>query len=522
MLDRGSMGRWCASGCAPKRRRASSGLLLLAASFHCEDVSLAYESEVFATVDAQFYALESPSGEPLISRRRYTDTLGLSLYDLYGERRYGAPTLTFRSRLRLDADFGIEPAERDPSSLRYVPGLEQAPLDLMYAYLEGERHLGGVLGFRLGRQHAVDVLGFWSFDGALLSFTTPAYLRLEAYGGIEQRAGLPLLTTPRYQADGVSRGSRESLRDDQWTSYLHQARVAPAFGVALETSDLGFLHARASYRRVQNRDTVVVSPFADDISELRTYSEDRVSTEKVGASLRLDEPGLGAASGSLVRDLYAGVTSDAAFSLDWYAHTRLTVGADYERVVPTFDGDSIFNWFSHSPTTSALGRAELRISRRLQSTLAAGVRWFETEGSPAEYEDLGPQETPDRTHTARLFDVSADAGVRYDLGRGSVALRGGGERGERGHRLGADLTGRRRFGAGRYDALCVLSLWDWSDALRKDRDATSFGYVLGAGLTPGANFFARSRLGVEFEHHMNRLVGQRFRALLTLDMTVLK
>jgi hypothetical protein len=87
--------------------------------------------------------------------------------------------------------------------------------------------------------------------------------------------------------------------------------------------------------------------------------------------------------------------------------------------------------------------------------------------------------------------------------------------------LGGDVTGRRRFG-NRYDGVCVLSLWDWSDALRPDRDATSFGYVLGAGVTPGPNFFARSRFGFELEHEMNRVVGQRFRALLTLDLTVLK
>ena len=74
----------------------------------------------------------------------------------------------------------------------------------------------------------------------------------------------------------------------------------------------------------------------------------------------------------------------------------------------------------------------------------------------------------------------------------------------------------------RYDGLVVLSLWDWSDALRADRDATSFGYVIGGGLTPGPTFFARSRFGIELEHQMNRVVGQRFRALLTLDLTVLK
>jgi len=112
-------------------------------------------------------------------------------------------------------------------------------------------------------------------------------------------------------------------------------------------------------------------------------------------------------------------------------------------------------------------------------------------------------------------------GTRYDYGNGSVGVRGGGEVGQRGHRLGGDVTGRRRFGP-RYDALCVLSLWDWSDGLRKERDATSLGYVLGMGVTPGPNFFARSRLGLELEHEMNRVVGQRFRALLTLDLTVLK
>src|SRR5688572_32411897 len=94
-----------------------------------------YEAEVHATVDAQFYSLQSPFGEPLLRRRRYTDTLALSLDDLLGSEKPLGPSLSFRSRLRLDSDFGIEPAERDPASSRYVPGLEQAPLDLMYAYL---------------------------------------------------------------------------------------------------------------------------------------------------------------------------------------------------------------------------------------------------------------------------------------------------------------------------------------------------------------------------------------------------
>ena len=66
----------------------------------------AYEAEVDATADAQFYTLRSPWGEPNIRRRRYTQTLGLALYDLQGIEELYGPQLSFRARMRLDVDFG--------------------------------------------------------------------------------------------------------------------------------------------------------------------------------------------------------------------------------------------------------------------------------------------------------------------------------------------------------------------------------------------------------------------------------
>jgi hypothetical protein len=477
----------------------------------------AYESEVHATVDAQFYAIQSPFGEPLIRRRRYTDTLSLSLDDLYGSEKPLGPSLSFRSRLRLDADFGIDPAERDPASSRYVPGLEQAPLDLMYAYLEGQRHLGGLLAFRLGRQFVVDAMGFWSFDGALVALETPVFVRLELTGGIEQRAGLPLLTTPRYQADGVARGSRDGLRSDQWTSYLGQERVAPAFGAALETTDLGYVHARVSYRRVTNRDTVVVSPFADQLGELRTYSSERVSTEKAAASLRVESADLGAATASVVHDLYAGLTSDAALGVDWYTTSRLTLGADVERIVPTFDGDSIFNWFAHAAMSTATARADFRLSRRTDLAATGGVRLFETLGDPDTFATTAAE-----TVVTREADPFASLAGRYRYPTGTFSARGVFERGARGHRYGGDVTTTKTFHGGFYDTRVVLSLYDWQDALMPDRRATSFSYVLGGGIVPGIDLLNVGHLGFEWEHAMNRLVGQRFRALATLDLSVLK
>jgi hypothetical protein len=478
---------------------------------------LAYDAEVDASIDAQYYTLQSPWGDPLLRRRRYTETLGLAVWNIQGQDDPRGSRLSFQSRMRLDADFGQSSAERRLMSDRYIPGLEEAPLDLMYAYLEGERYLNGYLGFRLGRQYVFDSLGFWSFDGGLVSLSTPVNLVFEAYAGFEQRGGgMPTFGTRRFEAQGVYRGDRYGYEANYYPSFLEEAALAPAAGLALEASAFGVLHSRLSYRKVINRDQVNVSPFVDAGDGQYFLSGDRVSSERLGYSLRADAHAVGTLVGSAVYDFYNQLFSEYGVNADAHLTPNVTVGASFERYTPTFDGDSIFNWFSHGPTTSALARGDMRFSRRVQTTLSGGVRWFETEGDASSYASDG-----DRDKTGRLFDVLLNGGFRYDIGSGSVGVRGGGEAGERGHRLGGDITGRRRFGA-RWDGLCVLSLWEWSDGLRRDRDATSFGYVLGAGFSPGPSFFSRSRLGLSLEHDMNRIVGQRFRGLLTLDLTVLK
>ena len=128
----------------------------------------AYEAFADASFDVQYYSVASPFGDPVVFRRRYTSTLGLDVTNLQGPSDEVAPSIAFRSRLRVDADFGIQGEETDPGSRRFVPGLSQAPFEILYAYLEGERLLHGFVGFRAGRQYLVDSIGFWSFDGALL------------------------------------------------------------------------------------------------------------------------------------------------------------------------------------------------------------------------------------------------------------------------------------------------------------------------------------------------------------------
>lgn len=501
---------------ASARGRRTAGAVSAALVALWAPAARAYHTEVDASASAQYYTLQSPYGDPELRRRRFTSTLGMSLYDIGGDSSATAPTLSFRSRLRVDADLGQDPVERDPTSARFVPGLQQAPFDLQYAYLEGERYLKGSLGFKLGRQYVADVLGWWSFDGADVTLFAPGYVRLEAYGGFEQRSGLPLLATPRFEANGVARGSRDDLRSDQWTNYLEESKLAPALGVALETADLSWLHARLTYRRVTNRDSVVVSPFLDASGKLKTYSADRISTEKFGASLRLQPVDFGAVSGNLVYDFYAGVVSQQALALDVFPVRRLSVGADYERIVPTFDGDSVFNWFAHSAMTELSARADAAFTRRFDAALRFGSRLFETLGDPNTYAATQNQEI-----VTREVDPFATLGGRYRYNTGSVSLRGQAEVGERGHRVGGDLTTKKTFKAGYYDSLVILSLYDFSDALRPERYATSFSYVVGFGILPNA-LGTQSRVGFEWEHSMNRLVGQRYRLLATLDLSVFR
>ncbi|MFO0556365.1 MAG: hypothetical protein U0271_48780, partial [Polyangiaceae bacterium] len=164
----------------------------------------AADFEVQAETAAQAYQVTSPWGDILLDRRRLMQTLGLSVYSLQGKYEPGKADYSVTLRLRLNADFGLnqrhvgEPLGSETSfdvgGRRYVPGMEEVPLDLMYGYVEGRNLMRGWLGFRLGRQYVTDMLGWWSFDGGLVRITTPFFLQAEVYAGLEQRNGLVLST----------------------------------------------------------------------------------------------------------------------------------------------------------------------------------------------------------------------------------------------------------------------------------------------------------------------------------------
>jgi hypothetical protein len=293
--------------------------------------------------------------------------------------------------------------------------------------------------------------------------------------------------------------------------------LAPAYGVAVESHNVEWMHARVSYRQVVNRDRVLATTLFDSQAEPEMIDESRVSTERVGASLFLTERDLGSVNGRAVYDLYNQLLSEHAAGLSWYLNERMTLSLEYDYFMPTFDGDSIFNWFTHRGMTTWLGRGSWRLARRVDLSTSAGLRQFRTEGDPDEHAEQLVQSSAaplDRSQAGTVTDALGSAALRYGWGPGSVLVNGRGEGGGSGHSLGGDVTARQRFGGGYFDTLVIVSLYDWHNALRAGRDATSFGYVLGGGVSPGPG----TRLGVEWEHDINRLVGQRFRVLGTISV----
>jgi len=481
----------------------------------------AIEPELTSDTAFQQYDVRSPTGQTVLDRTRFSSSLGVNLYDILGEDKVsrGGPELDFRARVRYDADFGVGPQETDANNYqRFVPGLaDQAGLvDVMYAYLEGRRFFHGTLGFKLGRQYMVDSLGWWSFDGAEVKATLPYFFAVEGYGGLEVRGGLPL-STPRFEAGGIWRGDRSSF-DPSLYPQFQPSDIAPAFGAAIESSGVTWLHSRLTYRRVYDTGSIGLTEFPNANLPPTTYNDMRISTDKLGYAVEADFRKYGGVKAGLAYDLYDVKFSQIYAAFDVYATKRLTLSVDYDYFAPTFDADSIWNVFASEPINDVSLRANY-VKDHLSLSAGAQARIYTVETSdPNTPGSSSPNTSPAGNAgyyptNGHPFDEGGDVAARYKWGEGSLGFRGAVDVGDAGDRVGGDVTAQRVLET-RYLLQGRLGVWQWDDKLRPDRDATNVGYMLGAGY----RFAPRCQAGVEWQHDINRLVGQRFRALLTVSL----
>lgn len=479
----------------------------------------AYDAEVDASTVGQAYQLRGLTGDPVLSRRRVTQTLQLGVYNLTDTSREGAPQVTFKARMRMDADFGMS---REEYSLergnlaRYAPLLQPAPVELMYGYLEGRRFAGGFLGFKVGRQYQIDPLGWYAFDGALVRITTPAYFAIEAYGGWEVRGGLPLTTNPqigRFEMNGVVRWDRTDLPNGAYPS-VQQQSLAPVYGVSLLTAGPTWITGRLSYRKAFNTGQSFVAGSGALLGatpeQMGIYDRTRTSSERLGYGLNLTLGELAGLRTNLVYDLYGRQFSNVELGTDLYVHKRVTTSVDYTYWKPIFDADSIFNVFGYEPMDDFSGRVDVDVSDRMSVAGDVMVRRYRSDD-------------PTKPTARQVASSTAPGGglrMRYKWPTARMVFRGSVLTGDQGRRLGADVSYDKTLFE-RYFIDGRVSLWDFRDKLRTDglgntRDATSVGYVVGAGykLTPDSNAM------LQWEHDMNRLVGMRYRILAVLNVRV--
>ncbi len=497
-------------------RRSTRWALVSATASTLASAGIAHaaDAEVQADTAVQFYEVRSPTGATVLARRRLTSTIGVAGYDLLRDPSPDkkAAELTFRGRVRYDADYGADGAESDPNDpLRFVPGFDRGPVDIMYAYLEGRKFARGWLGFRLGRQYMIDSLGWWSFDGGSVKVTTPAFFALEAYGGFEVRGGLPL-SSPRFERDGIQRGNR-----DDWDRTLfptfQPTGIAPAVGAALESAGLTFLHGRLDYRRVHNTGGSNVTAFGSGLTRPVTYDGTRLSSERIGYTINGSLPQVGGFKGGFAYDMYLSTMANIYASVDGYVTRKVTLGVDYDFYRPTFDADSIFNFFTVYPSHDLGLRGQWDATSRLSLSGTVHGRALQNETEPDQNNSstgIGSptQVDPSYPSSGAVLYPGARLAARYRRDTLLAGIRSQGDFGDGGRRLGADVYAEDLF-RNHWIATGRIGAWSWNDELRPDRDATSLGIVAGAGY----RFDDRSRIVVEYEHNVNRLVGQRSRVI---------
>ena len=190
-------------------------------------------------------------------------------------------------------------------------------------------------------------------------------------------------------------------------------------------------------------------------------------------------------------------------------------------------------FFASQPTHYMGVRGNLEINDQWSAGVAGFGRGF-TQATSPQYENMqapggpvpntGTPACATNFYGAECYPTSSvvfmgggSAQIRYKTSNTHLGLRTNIQAGDGGRRAGGDVYGERTW-LTHYVANARVGMWEWKDDLRPDREATSFGYVLGLGY----RFFNRSFAGVDFQHDINRLVGQRFRLMFNLTLAVLR
>jgi len=431
-----------------------------------------------------------PSGAvELLGRRRLTQYLDLSVFNISPESWRGPAgdrnLVSFEMGMRFDSDFGpfLLGRPRGPDA---IAELEQDQIDVLYAYLLA-RDVGGHLDLQLGRQVHFDLVDFYAFDGGDARANIGRWVTVEAFGGTAVRGELPL-SSPLYQLDGTSAGSRDPATHPEQDRALH-----PMLGAALAVDRASPVTARVAYRR----------EFSATVDPLPGYPRTGVNHQSLSATAEGHVRERAFFTAAARYNLLFGVWDDQQLTARLRIGARHALAAEYSYLAPTFDGDSIWNVFASQAFDDV--RAAYDVSFwKIRAYAQAFARLF--------YDDNGT-----------YVSAGGTAGGRLALGtRGWLRLDGYYEDGYGGRRAGVDLATRiRLYGdnlgirKGSVFAEGRLSYASFQDDSRPVDHAESFGVQAGVRWTPLDGISVHGLL----EENVNRIYLSQLRVVALLDLS---
>ena len=364
----------------------------------------AYEFWLRAETIGQAYQLRDyrlAGPDLFLGNRSFAETLALRIFDIgdlsAARRRARVPDrglrVSWQSYLRVDHDFGTYAtgkiavpgiaAPRD--ALDVIPELSDqlASLQLLYGFVELDGMFDDALSVKVGRILADESWGTTAVDGASARVELPQPIAISASAGLHVRAASPL-GIAAYELDGTSgAGCTEyvegatpdtghwQLIDRNRTitntrlasdyEYCPQRDVEqPTVGVTIATSRLQHVHAELGYRRTWSDTVGLIGPvdrFPNPDTGLypTTAPATGVNEERLWARASGDwhAGGFDLAPYAGVRySLLHGLVDRGELGLR-IAHGAHALEPAVEYFYPTFDGDSIFNVFSITPTVDA-------------------------------------------------------------------------------------------------------------------------------------------------------------------------
>ncbi|MFT7582250.1 MAG: hypothetical protein ACI9MR_003932 [Myxococcota bacterium] len=426
----------------------------------------AADFRVFSQTVGDAYQLVD-SNRDVLNRRRLHQYLGLGAYDLLSD---GETHLTANLMLRFDADFGVSQRELDD-----VQSLQREQLSLQYGYVEGH-NLAGFLDVRLGRQLHADALDFLMLDGAVIRFKTPWYFGVELQAGIEVKDSSSSFNASMFQTDGVR--LFEKAADDDPTTIV--------IGAAIMTENLQFTRINIGYRRL--------------------FSDGEVDQEKAGGSISQRVVEGVHLSGTVSYDFYNQRFDRIQAGGRWQVTDYLDLEAEYVRLLPSFDADSIFNIFTAFPMND--GNARIRLHPSAQSEIYVGgmIRFFGNEG----YTDGVVLATTDTVVQA----YGAMAGYTQRFGaNGRVHADVSWEAGYGGDRILGDIGGTWAIAPGEWELDGRVTAVSFKDEFQPQLEAVSVGYQLGGKYL----IDTRAAVGVVAEHNFNKRQNN-LRLMAVVDM----